>query len=111
MFNQFSEHLAPDALVTPTGETYAMVAPTITKDIFILMDNQENVMRMDVGNTEEHRIPFVVQNIVEDGGTRWYVGIWYWLSAKFLATRFIVIQVNSYIFVAVNKITRNKCFI
>jgi hypothetical protein len=24
------EHLAPKALVTPTGETYAMVAPTIT---------------------------------------------------------------------------------
>ena len=35
------EHLAPKALVTPTGETYAMVAPTITKNDFILVDSQD----------------------------------------------------------------------
>ena len=47
------EHLAPKALVTPTGETYAMVAPTITKDNFILKElgsSWGNVMRMDVGD-------------------------------------------------------------
>ena len=74
------EHLAPMALVTPNGETYAMVAPTITKDNFILADSEGNVMRMDVGNTEGHRMPFVVQEIVEDGGTAWYVELWYWIS-------------------------------
>ena len=74
------EHLAPNALVTPSGETYAMVAPTITKDNFILVDSQGNVMRMDVGNTEGHRMPFVVQQIVEDGGTAWYVEFWYWIA-------------------------------
>ena len=46
------EHLAPKALVTPTGETYAMVAPTITKDIFILGDNTGQARRMDVGDSE-----------------------------------------------------------
>jgi len=74
------EHLAPKALVTPDGQTYAMVAPTITKDNFILVDNHGNLMRMDVGNTEGHRMPFVVQNIVEDGGTVWYVELWYWIT-------------------------------
>ncbi len=76
------EHLAPKALVTPNGETYAMVAPTITKDNFILVDSQGNVMRMDVGNTEGHRMPFVVQQIVEDGGTAWYVEFWYWITGQ-----------------------------
>jgi len=77
---QKQEHLAPKALVTPMGETYAMVAPTITKDNFILMDRQGNVMRMDVGHNEGHHMPFVVQNIVEDGGTPWYVEFWYWVA-------------------------------
>ena len=76
------EHLAPKALVTPNGETYAMVAPTITKDNFILVDSQGNVMRMDVGNTEGHRMPFVVQQIVADGGTAWYVEFWYWITGQ-----------------------------
>lgn len=74
------EHLAPKALVTPTGETYAMVAPTITKDNFILMDSQGNVVRMDVGHTEGHHKPFVVLNIIEDGGTPWYVEFWHWIA-------------------------------
>lgn len=74
------EHLAPKALVTPNGETYAMVAPTITKDNYILVDSQGNVMRMDVGNTEGHRMPFIVQNIAEDGGTAWYVQFWHWIA-------------------------------
>ena len=76
------EHLAPKALVTPNGETYAMVAPTITKDNYIMVDSKGSVMRMDVGNTEGHRMPFVVQQIVEDGGTAWYVEFWYWITGQ-----------------------------
>ena len=64
------EHLAPKAPVTPTGETYAMVAPT---DNFILGDNTGQARRMDVGDSEDHHRPFVAQTIVEDGGTPWYV--------------------------------------
>ena len=75
-----NEHLAPKALSTPSGETYAMVAPTITKDNFILVDSTGKAMRMDVGFTEGHRMPFVVEEIVEDGGTPWYVEFWYWIS-------------------------------
>ena len=59
------EHLAPKALVTPNGETYAMVAPTITKDNYIMVDSKGTVMRMDVGNTEGHRMPFIVQKITD----------------------------------------------
>jgi len=77
---QKTEHLAPKALVTPTGETYAMVAPTITKDNFILADSQGNVLRVDVGASEGHRMPFVVNTIVEDGGTPWYVEFWRWIT-------------------------------
>lgn len=77
---QKTEHLAPKALVTPAGETYAMVAPTITKDNFILADNKGNVLRVDVGDSEGHRMPFVVNTIVEDGGTPWYVEFWRWIT-------------------------------
>ena len=77
---QKTEHLAPKALVTPTGETYAMVAPTITKDNFILADSQGNVVRVDVGASEGHRMPFVVNTIVEDGGAPWYVEFWRWIT-------------------------------
>jgi hypothetical protein len=77
---QKDEHLAPKALVTPTGEVYAMVAPTITKDNFILADSQGNVLRVDVGASEGHRMPFVVNTIVEDGGTPWYVEFWRWIT-------------------------------
>lgn len=76
------EHLAPKALVTPNGETYAMVAPTITKDNFIFVDSMGRVTRMDVGHTEGHHKPFVVRQIVEDGGTAWYVEFWYWISGQ-----------------------------
>jgi hypothetical protein len=75
-----NEKLAPKALVTPDGETYAMVAPSITKDNFIFVDAKSNVMRLDVGDTEGHRKPFVVKEIIEDGGTPWYVELWYWIS-------------------------------
>jgi hypothetical protein len=77
-----TEHLAPKALVAPNGETYAMVAPTITKDNFIFADTQGNVLRMDVGDSEGHRMPFEVQNIVEDGGTPWHVEFWRWITGQ-----------------------------
>jgi len=46
-----------------------LVAPTITKDNFILVDHKGQARRMDVRDSEGHRMPFVVQTIVEDGGT------------------------------------------
>lgn len=77
---QKTEHLAPKALVAPNGEVYAMVAPTITKDNFILADRQGNVFRVDVGDSEGHRMPFTVETIVADGGTPWYVEFWRWIT-------------------------------
>ncbi len=76
------EHLAPSALVTPKGETYAMVAPTITKDNFIFKNASGQIMRMDVGSNEGHHMPFVVNEIMEDGGTPWYVEFWYWITGQ-----------------------------
>ena len=77
-----TEHLAPKALVAPNGDVYAMVAPTLTKDNFILADGQGNVLRVDVGDSEGHHIPFVVENVVEDGGTPWYVEFWRWITRQ-----------------------------
>ena len=77
---QKTEHLAPKALVAPNGDVYAMVAPTVTKDNFILADSQGNVLRVDVGDSEGHRMPFVVEAIVEDGGTPWYIEFWRWIT-------------------------------
>lgn len=79
---QKSEHLAPKALIAPSGEVYAMVAPTLTKDNFILADRQGNVLRVDVGDSEGHRMPFVVEAVVEDGGTPWYVEFWHWITRQ-----------------------------
>ena len=73
------EHLAPMALVVPNGDIYAMVAPTITKDNFILVTGGE-ARRMDVGASEGTNVPFQVNRIVSDGGTPWYVEFWYWLT-------------------------------
>ena len=44
------EHLAPIALVAQSGEIYAMVAPTITKDNFVLVTRGGEAIRMDVGS-------------------------------------------------------------
>jgi len=77
---QKTEHLAPKALVAPNGDVYAMVAPTITKDNFILADSNGNVLRVDVGDSEGHRMPFVVETVVADGGTPWYVEFWRWIT-------------------------------
>ncbi len=56
------EHLAPQALVVD-GTIYAMVAPTITKDNFILVTADGVARRMDVGSTEGDNMPFVVAEI------------------------------------------------
>ncbi len=77
---QSAEHLAPKALVAPNGDVYAMVAPTITKDNFILADAQGNVLRVDVGDSEGHRMPFLVETVVADGGTPWYIEFWRWIT-------------------------------
>jgi len=74
------EHLAPKALITPDGDMFAMVAPTITKDNFMLVTADGTARRMDVGNNEGHNQPSVVTEIVEDGGTPWYKEFWYWLT-------------------------------
>jgi len=74
------EHLAPKALVAPTGELYAMVAPTITKDNFILVTADGRALRMDVGASEGTHRPYRVTKVVGDGGTPWYVEFWHWLT-------------------------------
>ncbi len=76
------EHLAPKALRAPSGEIYAMVAPTITKDNFILVTKDGSAQRMDVGATEGTQEPFLVTQIMSDGGTPWYVEFWYWVTGQ-----------------------------
>lgn len=76
------EHLAPKALIAPSGEIYAMVAPTITKDNFILVTADGKARRMDVGASEGTHRPFQVAEIVGDGGTPWYTEFWYWLTGR-----------------------------
>lgn len=76
------EHLAPKALIAPTGEIYAMVAPTLTKDNFILVTRDGRARRMDVGANEGTNQPFQVTRVVGDGGTPWYVELWNWLAGR-----------------------------
>ena len=78
------EHLAPKALVLADGSMYAMVAPTITKDNFIYVGTEGKLMRMDVGETEGHRMPFVVREIVEDGGASIWAQIGHWFNNLFV---------------------------
>jgi len=80
LMTEEDEHLAPMALVAPSGEIYAMVAPTITKDNFVLVTRGGEAIRMDVGSTEGTNEPFRVTELVSDGGTPWYVEFWYWLT-------------------------------
>lgn len=79
------EHLAPKALMAPTGEMYAMVAPTITQDNFLLVTASGQVLRMDVGASEGTNRPTVVTDVsaVADGGTPWYVEFWHWITNLF----------------------------
>lgn len=80
LMTDMDEHLAPKALVAPSGEIYAMVAPTITKDNFVLVTRGGEAIRMDVGATEGTNQPFQVTEVESDGGTPWYVEFWYWLT-------------------------------
>ena len=73
------EHLAPKSLVAPTGEWYNMVAPTITKDNFILVDKAGVARRLSVGAVAGTNRPSIVAQVQEDGGTPWYVEFWYWI--------------------------------
>jgi len=74
-----NEHLAPKSLIAPTGEWYNMVAPTITKDNFILVDKTGVARRMSVGAVAGDNRPTIVAQVQEDGGTPWYVEFWYWV--------------------------------
>jgi tRNA-binding EMAP/Myf-like protein len=73
------EHLAPKSLIAPTGEWYNMVAPTITKDNFILVDKTGVPRRLSVGAVAGTNRPSIVAHVEEDGGTPWYVEFWYWI--------------------------------
>lgn len=81
---QSDEHLAPKALVLEDGVMVAMVAPTITKDNFVVSINGK-VSRLDVGHTEGHNIPFVVEDVdsVKDGGASIWEQIGHWFENLF----------------------------
>ncbi|MGI9298033.1 MAG: hypothetical protein ACR2QC_09055 [Gammaproteobacteria bacterium] len=78
------EHLAPKALRLEDGMLVAMVAPTITKDNFVVFADGE-VRRLDVGNTEGTDIPFAVENVdeVRDGGASVWEQIGHWFENLF----------------------------
>lgn len=78
------EHLAPKALMMEDGTLVAMVAPTITKDNFVVFANGE-VNRLDVGYTEGTNIPFLVSDVdeVRDGGASIFEQIGHWFENLF----------------------------
>ena len=81
---QADEHLAPKALRLEDGMLIAMVAPTITKDNFVVLENGA-VRRLDVGHTEGTDIPFAVENVddVKDGGASVWEQIGHWFENLF----------------------------
>ena len=78
------EHLAPKALLMEDGTLVAMVAPTVTKDNFVVSANG-SVKRLDVGHTEGTNIPFLVLNVdmVKDGGASIFEQIGHWFENLF----------------------------
>lgn len=78
------EHLAPKALMMADGTFIAMVAPTVTKDNFVVA-TRGNVRRLDVGATEGHRTPFEVKDLdaVKDGGASIFQQIGHWFENLF----------------------------
>ena len=78
------EHLAPKALLLKDGTMIAMVAPTITKDNFVVFRNG-SVKRLDAGYTEGTNIPFLVKNVddVRDGGASIFQQIGHWFENLF----------------------------
>lgn len=81
---QSSEHLAPKALMLDDNTYVAMVAPTITKDNFVVVRSGKP-QRLDVGHTEGTHIPFVVSDInaVKDGGASIFEQIGHWFENLF----------------------------
>ncbi len=79
------EHLAPKALLLEDGTLIAMVAPTITKDNFVVFKNNE-VRRLDVGFTQGTNIPFLVEDVaaVTDGGASIIEQIGHWFENLFV---------------------------
>ncbi|MCH9758456.1 MAG: hypothetical protein K0U19_05035 [Proteobacteria bacterium] len=75
------EHLAPDALQLEDGTLIAMVAPTITKDNFVVVRDGE-IQRLDVGFTEGTNTPFLVEDVadVTDGGASIIEQIGHWFD-------------------------------
>lgn len=75
------EHLAPDALQLEDGTLIAMVAPTITKDNFVVVRDGE-IQRLDVGFTEGTNTPFLVEDVadVTDGGASIIEQISHWFD-------------------------------
>lgn len=81
---QKDEHLAPKALRLD-GDTYvAMIAPTVTKDNFVVI-TKDRPQRLDVGHTEGHNKPFAVKDIdsVKDGGASIIEQIGHWFENLF----------------------------
>lgn len=78
------EHLAPKALLLDDGTLVAMVAPTITKDNFVVQVNGE-IKRLDVGHTEGHHEPFEVTDVasVTDGGASIFEQLGHWFENLF----------------------------
>ncbi len=78
------EHLAPKALLLEDGMLVAMVAPTATKDNFVVFAEGE-VRRLDAGVTEETNTPFLVEDIesVKDGGASVLEQISHWFENLF----------------------------
>ena len=81
---QQGEHLAPKALMLDSETYIAMVAPTITKDNFVVV-TRGRPQRLDVGHTEGHHKPFVVKDIdaVKDGGASIFEQIGHWFENLF----------------------------
>lgn len=75
------EHLAPKALLLDDGTLIAMVAPTITKDNFVVFKNGK-VNRLDLGFTEGTNVPFRVKDVsaVTDGGASIFAQIGHWIE-------------------------------
>lgn len=81
---QKEEHLAPKALSLEGDIFVAMVAPTVTKDNFVVI-TKGRAKRFDVGHTEGHNMPFAVKDVdsVKDGGASIFEQIGHWFDNLF----------------------------
>ena len=78
------EHLAPKALMMEDGTLIAMVAPTVTKDNFVIF-SEGSIQRLDVGYTEGTNKPFLVKDVddVKDGGASALEKVGHWFQNLF----------------------------